>query len=180
MYLYVRIGAWDILIKKQKQHPSAGNNASTAEAAPGGVGRGQQGEARRAETIRNGVPHLELGRLRLKPCSESDVSIAKTWPTYLYMYCITMYKRVFFAHGIVCSSYRGYFLVLSALGHGGSPPEHHGANVGPGRGPWHVLWRFKAASKHGEAFRARRAIQAHANYVQVQTNVGQLMRYPGS
>ena len=86
MYLYVRIGAWDILIKKQKQHPSAGNNASTAEAAPGGVGRGQQGEARRAETIRNGVPHLELGRLRLKTRSKSDFSIAETWPTYLYMY----------------------------------------------------------------------------------------------
>ena len=57
----------------------------------------------------------------------------------------------------------GSFLVLSAPWHAGSPPEHHGASVGPGRRPWHVLWGFKIASPHEEAFRARRAIQAPAN-----------------
>ena len=52
-----------------------------------------------------------------------------------------------------------------ALGFGArrSPPEHEGASVAPGRAPRHVLWGFKVASNHGEAFRARRAIQAHAN-----------------
>ena len=37
------------------------------------------------------------------------------------------------------------------------------ASLGPGRGPWHVLWGFKVESPLGEGFRARRAIQAHAN-----------------
>ena len=37
------------------------------------------------------------------------------------------------------------------------------ASLDPGRGPWHVLWGFKEARPLGEAFRARRAIQAHAN-----------------
>ena len=37
----------------------------------------------------------------------------------------------FFLHiDILFSSSRGSFLVLSALGHAGSPPEHHGASVG--------------------------------------------------
>ena len=60
MHLYVRMDAWDILTKKRKQHPSPGDGASTAEAAPGRVGRGGQGEARRAITTPNGGPHLEL------------------------------------------------------------------------------------------------------------------------
>ena len=72
--------------------------------------------------------------------------------------------NVFFWHiGILFSSGRGSFLVLSAPWHTGSPPEHHGASVYPGRRQWHVLWGFKVASPHGEAFRARRAIQAPAN-----------------
>ena len=74
-----------------------------------------------------------------------------------------MYKYVIYAHRHFFSFDRGSFIVLSALGHAESPPEHHGATVGPGRDPWHVLWGFKVASNHGEAFRARRGIQAHAN-----------------
>ena len=54
--------------------------------------------------------------------------------------CITMYQYNFFcAHRRFFSSGRGSFLVLSAPGHAGSPPEHHGASVDPGRGPWRVL-----------------------------------------
>ena len=64
---------------------------------------------------------------------------------------------------IFFSSARGSFLVLSAPWHAGSPPEHHGASVGPGRRPWHVLWGFKLASPLEKGFRAPRAIQAHAN-----------------
>ena len=51
---------------KTKQHPSQGDDASTAEADPGRVKREEQGAARRANTTPNGGPHLELGRLRLK------------------------------------------------------------------------------------------------------------------
>ena len=36
------------------------------------------------------------------------------------------------------------------------------ASLGPG-GPSHALWGLKVARPLGEAFRARRAIQAHAN-----------------
>ena len=61
--------------KKRKQHPPQGDHASTAEAAPGRVGRDEQGEARRANTTPNGGPHLELrvGRSRLKSWSNSDL-----------------------------------------------------------------------------------------------------------
>ena len=69
----------------------------------------------------------------------------------------------FWPFGTFCSSGRGCFLVLSAPWHAGSPPEHQGASVGPGRRPWHVLWGFEVARPHGEAFRARRAIHAPAN-----------------
>ena len=37
------------------------------------------------------------------------------------------------------------------------------ASLGPGRGPWHVLWGFEVESPLGEGFRARRAIQVYAN-----------------
>ena len=62
-----------------------------AEAAPGRIGRDDQGEARRENTTPNGGPHLDLGRLRLKTLCNSDFSIAETtWPTYphTYLHCI--------------------------------------------------------------------------------------------
>ena len=68
MYLYVpyTLGAYLVLIKNRKQHPPPGDNASTAEAAPGKVERDEQGEARQANITPNGGPHPQLGRLRLK------------------------------------------------------------------------------------------------------------------
>ena len=84
---------------------------------------------------------------------------------------MTMCECVFLHMGIFFSSGRRSFLVLSAPGHAGSPPEHHGASVGPGRGPRHVLWGFKVSSHHGEAFRARRAIQVHPNPCKGEKNV---------
>ena len=75
------------MTKKQKQHPSPGDDASTAEAASGRVGRDEQGEARRANITPNDGSHLELGRLRFKTWSKSDFSIAEmTWPTCLSTY----------------------------------------------------------------------------------------------
>ena len=68
-----------------------------AEATPGIVGRAERGEARRANTTPNGGPHLELGRLRRKTWSKSDLSIAETTgPTYLYTYlymCFFFFKQ---------------------------------------------------------------------------------------
>ena len=82
MYLNVRRDASNILIKA-KQHPPPGEDASTAEAAPGRVGRDEQSQARRANTTPNGGPHLELGRSTLKTWSKSDFSITETtWQTY--------------------------------------------------------------------------------------------------
>ena len=60
---------------------------STAEAAPGRVGDGEQKEARPANGTSKRGPHLELVRLRLTSWSKSDLSIAETtWPTYPYIY----------------------------------------------------------------------------------------------
>ena len=86
-YVYVPIDAWYIFTKKRKQHPPPGDDASTAEAVFGVVGRDERGEARQANTTPNCGPHLEPGRSRLKTCSISDFSIAETTgPTYLYTY----------------------------------------------------------------------------------------------
>ena len=52
--------------------------------------------------------------------------------------------------GILFSSGRGSFLVLSDPWHEGSPPGRHGASLGPGRGPSHVLWGFKLANPYEE------------------------------
>ena len=74
------------MTKKQKRHPSEGDYATTTKAAPGRVVRGEQGEARRANSTPNDGAQLELGRLRLKTWSKSDFWIAETtWPTYLYI-----------------------------------------------------------------------------------------------
>ena len=78
--------------------------------------------------------------------------------TYIYMY-----KSVFF-------TLRHFFLfrprvfprVLGSMAHR-EPARTPYASLGPGQGPWHVLWGFKVAHPVGEAFRAHRAIQAHAN-----------------
>ena len=99
--------------------------------------------------------------------------------------CINM----FLLHiGIFFSSRHGSFLVLSAPGHARSPPEHHGASVGPGRGPWHVLWGLKspeATGRHSEHVELSRPMQTH---VQVKKcpmvhaiskilNVGKVVRH---
>ena len=77
-YLRVRVDAWYMLTTKRKQHPPPGDDASTAEAAPGRFGRDEQREARRANGTPNGGPRHELGRLRLKTWSKYDLSIAET------------------------------------------------------------------------------------------------------
>ena len=81
---------------------------------------------------------------------------------------ITMYKylevNVFLNTGIFFSSGPGSFLVLSGPGHAGSLPKHHGASVGPGRGPWHVVWRSKPqviTGRHSEHVEPSRPMQIH-------------------
>ena len=66
------------MTKEREQHPSQGDDASTAEAAPGRVGIGEQREARRANSTQQSGPHLELGRLQLKTRYKYDFSIAET------------------------------------------------------------------------------------------------------
>jgi len=63
--------------QKRKHRPPPGDDTSTAtaEAAPGRVGRDEQGEARRANTALNGGFQLELGRLRLK----LDLNMTSRW-----------------------------------------------------------------------------------------------------
>ena len=104
------------------------------------------------------------GQSAVEPVSYTHLPVSDIYTRYILL-CI----NVFLWHiGIFFSSGRGSFLVLSAPWHAGSPREHQGASVGPGRHPWHVLWGFKVASPHGEAFRARRAIQATENHVHVK------------
>ena len=85
-YVSIQIDVWEKVIKKRKQHPPQGDDASTAEAATCRVGRGDQGEARPAISAPRGGPHLDLGCLQLKTWSRSGFWIAETtWPTYLYI-----------------------------------------------------------------------------------------------
>ena len=130
------------MTKKRKQHPAPGDDASTAEATSGRVGREEQDEARRANTTPSGGPHLELGRLRLKTWSKTDFSIAETTgPTYLYIHTST--HVLFLDVCTLFSGARGSFLALSAAGHAGEAPVHHSASLGPERAPWCLLWAFK-------------------------------------
>ena len=80
-----------MLTTKRKQHASQGDDASTAEAAPGRVRRGVQGEVRRAKSTPNGGPHLELAPLRANTCTKTDFSIAQTTPqsSYIFIYPAT-------------------------------------------------------------------------------------------
>ena len=52
---------------------------------------------------------------------------------------------VFFNICRLFSGARGSFLALSAAGHAGGAPVHHGASLGSGRAPWRVLWALKVA-----------------------------------
>ena len=52
-YVPIRTNRWlDILTKKRKQNQLPGDDVSTAEAVPGRLERGEQGEARRVNTTR--------------------------------------------------------------------------------------------------------------------------------
>ena len=52
-YEYIRgIGTVILTVTTRTEHPSPGNDASTAEAASGRVGRDEQGEAQGANTTR--------------------------------------------------------------------------------------------------------------------------------
>ena len=87
MYLSVRIDNFDILAQTREEHPPQEDAASTADAAPGRVGRDEQGRAHRANTTWSGRVYFELGRLRLKSWSKSDFSIADVpWPTNRYIH----------------------------------------------------------------------------------------------
>ena len=55
------------------------------------------------------------------------------------------YEILFLRMAMHFSSGGGPFLALSGEGHAGGPPVHHGAIMGPGRGPWRVLRAFKVA-----------------------------------
>ena len=97
MYLYVRIYKSGILTKKRKEHPLQGDDASTAEAPPGRVGRDEQEHIEQTPHRIVDLISIELRRLRLKTWPKSDVSIAQAWPTYLYIYlhkvCMHVYAR---------------------------------------------------------------------------------------
>ena len=92
----------------------------------------------------------------------------------------TMYKCVFLALRHFCL-FRSRVIsrVLGSVARR-EPAQTPYASLGPGWGPWHVLWGFKVASIFGEEFRARRAIQMHANPRTDSKNVPRLMWYLGS
>ena len=79
-------------------------------------------------------------------------------------------KSLVYIHKCVFFTLRHFFLfwprvfprALGSVAHR-EPARTPYASLSPGRGPWHVLWGLKVARPLGEAFRARRAIQAHAN-----------------
>ena len=75
-------------LTKQNEHNTRRRETTRARPRPlPAVRRGEQGEARRANSTPNGGLHFEKGRLRLKTWSKSDLSIAETTGrTYLYIF----------------------------------------------------------------------------------------------
>ena len=105
----------------------------------------------------------------------TDYGFYVTSLIYVYMLLLIGMNVFFFAH-------RRFFLfrprVFSrALGSGArrEPARTPRRRCSPGRGPWYVLWGFKVACNRGEAYRARKAIQAHANPRKYYKNVRRLM-----
>ena len=76
--------------------------------------------------------------------------------------CVYLALRHFFLHRP-----RVFPRALGSMAHR-EPARTPHPSLGPGRGPWHVLWGLKVARPLGEAFRARGAIQAPANLRTVQ------------
>ena len=90
MHTNVNLGANSYFDKNTKATPVAGRRReSTAEAAPDRVGKGEQGEARRANRTPDGGPPLELGHFRLKNWSKSDFSIAQTTGQRICCTCVS-------------------------------------------------------------------------------------------
>ena len=89
MYLSVRIDNLDILAQTREEHPQQEDAARMAEAAPGRVGRDEQGRAHRANTPWSGL-YFELGRLWLRYWSKYFFSIADVpWPANLRILLLT-------------------------------------------------------------------------------------------
>ena len=64
---------------KTKQHASQGDDARTVEAAPGSVGRGEQGEAKRAKKHTEWWTSSRASSFTAqKNCARTDFSIAQT------------------------------------------------------------------------------------------------------
>ena len=69
-----------------------------------------------------------------------------------------------------------FFLVLSAPGYAPSLLEHHGASVGPGRGPWHVLWGQVTTGRHSEHVEPSRPMQTHIQVEKMPDELRMLFR----
>ena len=76
----------DIVEKKTKDHPPRGDDASTAKADLGRVGRDEQGEAHGANIMPDGGLHLKLGSLRLKPDLNLTFPLLKHGQHVLYIH----------------------------------------------------------------------------------------------
>ena len=71
------------------------HEAGMAEAATGGVRRGEQGEARSGNNAPRGGPLLELSWRRLKIRSKSDASDSLVQePTHLGQYMYSLYTHI--------------------------------------------------------------------------------------
>ena len=101
---------------------------------------------------------LRLAQANRKKYGGRSAPIFARVYTYIYI-C----KCVFFTlRHLFLLRPRVFPRALGSVAHRG-PARTPYASLGPGRGPWHVLWGLKVARPLGEAFRARRTIQAHAN-----------------
>ena len=88
------------------------------------------------------------------------------------VYITTVCINACFLHIGGFSSGHGFPPVFSAPWHAGSPPEHQGASVGPGRGPWHVLWGSKSqvtTGRHSEHVEPSRPRTTHAQVKECPT-----------
>ena len=89
MYLSVRVENLGILAQTREEHSLQEDAARMAEAAPGRVGRDEQGRAHRANTPWSGL-YFELGRLWLRYWSKYFFSIADVpWPANLRILLLT-------------------------------------------------------------------------------------------
>ena len=120
-----------IIVQMRKQHAPQGHDASTVEATPGRVGKGEHDQSRRGNSAQRGGPHREK-QLESWPNNHSSSS-QSTFPTPSYVVCTGMQVRYSSTNELRINQNR--YRIVQGFSRAGRRPEGGKkltAHAGPG------------------------------------------------